>query len=108
MMICLYQFPKDNISHCFKLLPYALAICIKLGAEKPLHILQHDCFWLALPDQAQGLRKQIATVFISQLLSGNGKGRTRNTARKQVDAPKHISMKVVNILLDHIPMRPVV
>ncbi len=62
-----------------------------------------------LPDgpQPKGLRKHVSLIVLAQLIASLGKRRARHPAREQIYALKIGRLEVTDVLMEHVPRRPI-
>ena len=84
-----------------------VAVFIKARIKKATDIFKHDCTRLNFFDKPNGLREKVSFVFLSELLSCYGERRARNAASQQIDTVVWVSIKIVNICANDVPLRAI-
>jgi hypothetical protein len=60
-----------------------------------------------LCDKLKRGRKHVTVIVGTELFAGNAKGRAGDSRRKEVYSRKVLSPEVADVLLDNVPMRPI-
>ncbi len=80
---------------------------LEFGGGEAGDVLEKDGSGLDVLDQVQGGWEHVAVVVGAELLAGDAERRTWNTSSKEVDACEVLVAKVADVLLDDVPVRPV-
>jgi len=83
-------------------------IVFKNRVENSANVFDNHGAWLNLVNNAQRRGEKITLVEVAQLFAGFGKWRARKAGRNDIDTPTKLAgVKVIQILLDHIPFGPI-
>jgi hypothetical protein len=71
---------------------------------KPRHIFEKHCRGHCLLNEAKGLGKKVALVFVAELFSSNGEWRAGNATSEKVNTAKISAIDFVDGSFDYLPL----
>ena len=102
------KLPVGAVAHAGELGFELGAVFFEVAAEKATHVFKHHGFGIALFDEAEGFREEVAFVVFAKLFACDGKWGAGYPASEEVDAVVSFGFEVTNVLFDHVPLRAVV